>query len=383
MSTASGAVDRRSGVAPAVPWVLPEFSWLDEDGHGDRLSRLARLALDAEVAVVALVQGSRYVVVGQDGRIPELELRVQLPTGRLLHGQATLVEPGLPDQVWSGAYAGAPARVHGRSVTATAAVLRRGVHSWTQSDLACLDELALLAVTVVRAGLSDEASGRLEQLVSRLEAPLADLGDAVRRATELVETPQDPRLPRLADVVRQRLEVVEQVADELGDIGHDYPEYTSPEASVDLCELVRAMATRAVDGSDLPFGLDLPGHPVWVRLPAAMLERALWRLLLAAVDDADPVLPAGLRLTGADGEATVLVTIPGLGVPPANLVRLVGALATPGPLTSPVSIALDGARLVVRCDGVDARTDGSGTVITLVLGSPPEAVVRDPREVEP
>jgi hypothetical protein len=150
-----------------------------------------------------------------------------------------------------------------------------------------------MTVTLTRAELRNDAADRVEVLASRLAAGLDDLGDVVRLTAALVETPQDPRLPRMADVARHRLSEVELVADQL-DAALDRTQGETP-ATIDLTELIRVIGARSIPDGEPALHLELPDRSVWVRRPAAHLERSLWRLLSAAAEDADPVLGGRVR----------------------------------------------------------------------------------------
>jgi GAF domain-containing protein len=368
MAPATLGVYRPEIAGRTVPLMLPGLCEVQLDGHADRVSRVARQALGAEASVVALVSGDLHLVVGHEGRIPELDTQLRFPSDGPCGGQVELVERGNPDAAWVAAYAGTPVEVRGQALMCLAAVLRSDGGTWSGRDLARLDEFATLAATVIATELRDEASVRVEELVPRLAAPLGDLGDAVRNATDLVETPQDPRLPRMADVVRHRLEAVELLAGQLDEARSDVARSAKVHPRIDLTELLRFIVARYP--SAYPRAeplLDLPDRPVWVRQAGAPLDRALSRLVSAAVCDGDTAMQARVRLTEADDVGTVEVDVPGRGVPLPGLLRLVGAVTTLAAEPAPVSVRLDPGLLQVHAPGLEARTDASGSVITVTL----------------
>jgi len=364
MTPAARGVERATRRLP----LSAERSYLDRDGHADRLSRLARRALAGDAAFLALVAGDGSVLVGQDGWIPHLDLAGIVTDGEPGHGRLTLVEPDHPDRRWALAYAGIPIEVAGLMVTALVGVLHADPWTWTPAQLACVEEFAPLAVSVVQDGLRDETEDRIEELVPRLVAPLAELDDVVRRTSDLVETPEDPRLPRMADVVRRRLAALELVAGQLEEVSRGATFTWVSRPDVDLGRLVGVVAARSVTTdprSDLL--VELPDRPVWVRAAIAPLDRALSRLLAAAIHDADPAGRGLVRVTGDGQVATVEVAVPGSGIPLPDLVRLVGAVTALVLGSSPVSMQLGEKGLQIRSRGLEARSDASGTVVRLVL----------------
>jgi signal transduction histidine kinase len=365
MNPAALGVGRVSAVDGPVPQVLPHLAYVDLDGHTDRVSRLVRQALRADAAIVGMVAGARFLLVGQDGQVPHLQPAFELLDDGPCHGQLTLPERDHQDRAWAAAYAGAPVEIPGLALTALVGVVRPDPWTWSADQLDCLDEYAQLAVSVIHTELRDEVLARLEDLVPRLAGPLDDLDDVVRRTTDLVERPGDPRLPRMADVVRHRLDAVEVVAGQLGELSHAR---TGGSPEIDLCKVVRVVTSRSVTSdprSELV--VELPDRPVWVAHPRVALERAVSRLVSAAVHDAVPAARGRVQVSDADGAALLEVVVPGPGIPLPGLLRLVGATETLTPEPAPVAVSLDAGRLVVRSRELEARTDSSGSVIRLVL----------------
>lgn len=335
----------------------------------DRLSRLARELVDAEAALVALVGDDRHVIVGQVGTVPDLEPILRLSLDRSFRGKISVAERANPEKTWDTVYSGVPIEISGSVVVALVGVLRPRLRTWSRQQQARLDELAMLTVAIIedqnRAGMAQ----CLEELIGRIAVPLGDLASAVRRTTDLIETPTDPRLPRMADVVRRRLAAVEEIAHELDAMAANTRQVGGVRPALDLRDPVRRAVDRTVpSGRPDQVLVDLPVDPVWVCLPPGPAARALSGIFAAAIHHAATDTRARISLEEVDGRATVFVTSPGHSMPLPDLLRVVGDADVLDPEGSPVSVSLtvDGAR--VHRQGLDARTGTSGTTFTIDLG---------------
>lgn len=369
------------GDADSVARVLKFPVWRsgpvdDGDGPCDRLSRLARELLDAEAALVALVGDDRHVIVGQVGTVPDLEPILRLSLDRSFRGQLSVAERANPEKTWATVYSGVPLEISGSVVVALVGVLRPRLRTWSGQQQARLDELAMLTVTIIEDQVRAGVAQRLEELIGRIVLPLGDLAGAVRRTTDLIENPSDPRLPRMADVVRRRLAAVEEVAHELDAMAANARTVDGASPALDLRDTVRRAVDRSAPSGDAGQVLvDLPADPVWVCLPHGPAERALSGIFAAAVHHAATDQTARISVTESDGTAAVFVTSPGHSMPLPDLLRVVGDAEVLDPAGSPVSVSLtaDGAR--VHRQGLDVITGASGTVFTIhvAVGAGPPA----------
>ena len=338
------------------------------DGPCDRLSRLARELMDAEAALVALVGDDRHVIVGQVGTVPDLEPILRLSLDRSFRGQISVAERANPETTWDTVYSGVPLEISGSVVVALVGVLRPRLRTWSGQQQARLDELAMLTVAIIEDQVRAGVAQRLEELIGRIVLPLGDLAGAVRRMTDLIETPPDPRLPRMADVVRRRLAAVEEVAHELDAMAAHARPVDGARPALDLRETVRrAVGRSAPSGRADQVLVDLPVDPVWVCLLPGPAERALSGIFAAAVHHAATDGTVRISLTEVDGRAAVFVTSPGHSMPLPDLLRVVGDAEVLDPEGAAVSVSLteDGAR--VHRQGLDVLTGASGTLFTIHL----------------
>jgi signal transduction histidine kinase len=268
------------------------------------------------------------------------------------------------------AYAGAPLRLaDGGPVLGTLCVVEPHPRHWTEDDLATLDELAEVAETELNYRVQAREVELVCNLALRLPDPVDRLGDAVRTIATLVERPEDPRLPRTADVARERFQAVETLTEDLTRAAAAQRRARPAEAgSVELnARLARVigMVQSAARRQDLV--VEMPPDSLWVRALTAELDRALSLTLVTALHHAGDTGPVKVRLRADSGVARLSVVSPGFAVPVNELLRVVGGFRHEPTDAEPVDVTVRAGVTRVRGALAEARTGSDGTIVEVAL----------------
>ncbi len=365
---------------------LRESGLLQHDDHEpfDRITRLTRRLLLAKTALISLVGEDRQTFIGQDGVRPDLAeqrgsplthsyCRFVVATGERLvvpdaRESALLRESPAITEHDAVAYAGVPLGLPDGEMLGTLCVIEPGPRDWTEEELETLAELAEVARTELAYRVRTRNAELVEQLALRLPEPVTRLGDAVRTTASLVERPDDPRLPRTADVARTRYQVVEALSDDLAHAATSQRERRRKEPeTVDLSERLRRSVQLVRSSARVgDLSLNAPAVPVHVRWVTRELDRALALVLVTALHHAADGAPVEVGLTAADGTAHLTVRCPGSGVPVAELLRVVGAFRTEANGEA-VDVAVRGGTTRVRGAVAEASVEQAQTRIGVRL----------------
>src|SRR5919112_4342319 len=259
-----------------------------------RITRLAKRLLGSHAAMITLVGDDRQTFIGHAGLRQDIAdeggtalshsfCRYAVATGERFvvvdaRESALLRESPAIEEHEQVAYAGAPLRLaDGGPVLGTLCVVEPHPRHWTEDDLATLDELAEVAQTELNYRVQAREVELVCNLALRLPDPVDRLGDAVRTIATLVERPEDPRLPRTADVARERFQAVETLTEDLTRAAAAQrrarpAEVGSVELNARLARVI-AMVQSAARRQDLV--LEMPPDSLWVRGHTADLDRAL------------------------------------------------------------------------------------------------------------
>lgn len=352
----------------------------------DRITRLAKRLLGAHASMISLVSDERQTFIGQvglrqdiadEGSIPLSHsfCRYAVATGErfvvmdardsaLLRESPVIAENNLL------AYAGVPLRRGDDGpMLGTLCVVEPHPRSWTEADLATLEELAQLARTELDYRLWTREIELVGRLALRLHDPVVRLGDAVRTTATLVEHPEDPRLPRTADVARERFEAVETLTEDLTRAAAAQRRARPAEpVLVELNERLQraaAMVQSAARHQDLV--LETPQQSIWVRGLTTELDRALSLTLVTALHHAGDTGPVQVRLWAEGGVARLSVVSPGFAAPVNELLRVVGSFRREPAAAEPVDVTARAGVTRVRGALAQARTGIEGTVVEVAL----------------
>ncbi len=372
----------------------------------DRLARLTRRVLGVETALVSLVGSDRQVFKGQDGVRPDLAAdrgspishsycRFAVATGEPLvvddaRESVLLRDSPAIEERDAVAYAGIPLRLRGGEVAGTLCVIEPYGREWTEDEIDMLTELAELARAELDHRVRDLGAQQLETLALRLPDPVARLGDAVRATADLVETPEDLRLPRTADVARGRYRTVETITGDLvraATIGQE--ERSSTPEVVDLAERLRAsVALARSNARPGDVVVEAPSHPVQVSWTRRELDRALALAVVTATHHADPGSPVVASLSTEDGRAVLRVLCPGNAVSVTELLRVVTAFEPTAETSTDTGTGTDVVDVAVRSSGTRVRGSVAEAVVTpggtsIVARLPLCAAADDPADLQP
>jgi signal transduction histidine kinase len=348
-----------------------------------------------QTAVVSVVDARRQTFKGHDGLPPDLQtegglaMRDSLCRLVVASGERLLVRDGRTDPLvrdsavvlahHQSAYAGVPLEVEDGEVVGTLCVFDPDPHEWTDSDVELLNELAALAVSEMEYRLRLKEVGGLESLALRLPEPVERLGEAVRSTAAIAEDPFDPRLPRMADVMRARLRPVETLTEDLHEAAGRHRDRRPAETvTVDLRQLVERvvrLVRSSVREEDL--AVDLPEDPVPVLATLPDLDRALTLAVMTAVHHlSDGHVTVDVR-PAARGGGTLRVSHPGRAVPVSDLLRVVSAFGSDDDRSVDVRVR-DGVTRA-RSEQATAVTAEGGTTLEVSLAGPQHSRVPQPR----
>ena len=352
----------------------------------EHVTRLARRLLAADTALVSLVGEDRQGFPGHDGLDPSLRDESGSPIAHSFCRYAVASgEPFVIDDARRSpllrespaiaernvvAYAGVPLRVHTGEVLGTLCVIHSSPRDWTDHDIALLDELAALVRTEIDHRLRLKDVEEVETLALRLPEPVGRLSDVVRTTASLVERPGDPRLPRMADVARERLATVEAVTQDLARAVGEHRRHIEPvgPVEVDLASRVRR-TLRLLQAASRPEDVraSVPDAPVVVTWPAARLDRALSSLLLTAMLHMDEHGVLTVDLVPTEDGAHLTVVTPGPALPVTDLLRVVSVFAPEETEVDPVDVSARRGVTRVRNRWAAARSGGEGTTVEVSL----------------
>lgn len=348
----------------------------------DRITRLARSMLGVESAMVTLVDRDRQFFkssAGLTGRLAEergSSLDRSLCKVAVASGQRLLVEDARSDPLVRNspavtedgieAYAGHPLRISTGHIFGTLCVVEKSSRYWTESELQVLEDLAGLTVAEIEYQLRMRELDGLETLAHRLPSVVNQLASAVRSTATLADTPDDPRLPRLAEVARQRMGIVEALTNDLQETATSTRSRRPAPNSVDLGALVRR--TCALIGSGVrPEDLVVRAgdRPVMVQWHGPDLGQAVSLLVIAALHHLGSGRRVEVEVAVSDREARARFLSPGHQMPTGDLLRAVSGFSTAAGAASRVTSR--DRRTTVRNGPVTATASASGTEFVLTL----------------
>ena len=387
VSHAAGRAAGIEGADDARLQTLRDSGLLEADDTEpfDRLARLTRRLLNVDTALISLVGEERQVFKGQDGVRPDLApergsplshsyCKFAVATGEplvvndarrspLLHDSPAITER---DAV---AYAGIPLRLGADGdVMGTLCVVESQAREWTEGELATLAELAEVARTELDYRVKILAADQVEELALRLPEPVNRLGDAVRSTASMVEQPDDPRLPRTADVARGRFKAVETISEDLARAAGAQRTSRRPQVqTVDLRErLAHAVDLALSNARPEDITVELPPSPVSVEAIRGDVDRALSLAVVTATHHAQIGSPTEVTLRAEAGQALLRVHCPVNSVPVAELLRVVGAFQH-GINTDALDVAVRSTGTRVRGRVAEASVGPSGTTLEAQL----------------
>lgn len=185
----------------------------------------------------------------------------------------------------------------------------RAVELWIQRELRTLDT----AKDDFVANVSHE-----------LRTPLTTISGYVELVAEEFEGRLEPRHERMLDATRRNVTRLTMLIDDLLTLQHAEGSSQQME-SIDLSVLVREVAMDvkiAAARRDIRIGVRCPDLPVPVLADRAMLHRALVNLVTNAVKFSQDAGVVDLAVTAHRGQADVMVSDRGIGIPAGELDRL-------------------------------------------------------------
>lgn len=297
----------------------------------DRITRLAKRLLGADVAMVCLVDDEHQFFKSATGIKPDVPRLQPLSHSFCKYSIATgdnfVVRNARQDPMVRnspgievndiGAYAGSPLETSRGNVLGTVCVVHHEPYDWTDDEIALLEELSAVAVTEIEYRLRIQEAETIRVLCDRLVEPLETLFDAVRFTADLADHPEDPRLPGMAQTVLQRMRAVETITADLRS-AVTTSALTGP--SVDLVAVLdRSLALAGAHTDTGMVEVKCPERPM-VRARGS-LARPLAALVQAVVQNLGERCRVEVTRTGATVELSV--SSPGSGLPNSTLLRLV------------------------------------------------------------
>ena len=351
----------------------------------DTLTHLAsalKQALNVSIAYVALPEEGRLVLIGHLGEPGGATGWREMPMERSVCAAALAVRETVMvddlsvdglftpsaelEEVGAVAFAAVPLGMPDGEMVGALCVGQAKKRAWSRRDRAVLTHMAAAAALILRHRSTIHAAATLAQSVAGLDGPLKALTDQVRRLTTMVAEHDDPRVRRTAALAGNRVQEVER----LMHAAHAAARRTvkrSAETNVELTGLVRRSVSSAanVSGSE-QFRFDPKTPALMVRGDPLELEHSLTALLLTVAEYAAGTNEIHLRLI--ERKLAVLLDIIdlGLGVPAAELVRMlsrfrVGAESTAG------TLHLVGGVVFADRGIVRARSSARGTAFRITL----------------
>lgn len=354
-----------------------------EGGSFDRITQLTRQVLKVDSAMVTLVDRDRQVFKSQTGLSGRLaadggsEIDRSFCKVAVASGQRFLVEDAKTDPLVRnsrlvtedglGAYAGAPLKISTGQIFGTLCVVEETARRWSEEEIEILENFAALTVAEIEYRLKTRELAGLETLAQRLPAPLRRLGDVVRSTAALADTPDDPRLPRMAEQARYRLDAVEALTQDLQQFATSAGTRRSAGPhGVDLTALVQHTCGR-VGSAARPQDLEVQTgeESVWVTWDGPDLGQGLSRIVMAALHHLGDGQRVDATLTVEGDDARVSFTSPGQLMPVGDLLRAASGFSTED-RASP-NVTSRQRETTVRNGPLRATTSASGTEFVLTL----------------
>ncbi|HXH80231.1 GAF domain-containing protein [Nocardioides sp.] len=355
----------------------------ETDDSFDRITRLARTVLRVDGAMVSLVDRNRQMFkshVGLSGRMASesgSDLDRSFCKVAVASGKPFLIEDARADPLVRNsplvtedgieAYAGAPLKISTGHIFGTLCVFEETPRRWSEAEVEILEDFAAMTVAEIEYRMKTREVAGLEALAHRLPGPVARLGDVVRSTAALVDTPDDPRLPRMAEQARYRLAAVEALTQDLAQsAASTRTRRPSGPLRVDLTALVQRIC-RLVGSAARPEDLEVRtgDEPVYVTWEGPDLGQGLSLVVMAALHHLGPGQRADVSLTRESEHVRVSVTSPGRLMPVGDLLRASGGFVTDEGATSNVTSRQ--RQTTVRNGPLSATTSASGSRFELVL----------------
>lgn len=255
-------------------------------------------------------------------------------------------------------------------VLGTLCVIHSSTRQWSDHAVETLEEQAGLVRTEMEHRLRLQVD-QVEALALRLPDQVGRLADVVRILASLAEHPEDPRLPRMADVARERLITVEALTQDLEQAVQAHrPVDRSGPVRIDVGSRLRralGLVRAAFRAEDIV--ADLSDEPVEAIWPAARLDRALSLLLITAMQNMGEQSALSVRLAATGDGARITVTAPGHAVPLTQVMRVVGAFAPDGDAEAPVDVSARPGGTRVRNQWASVLSGPGGATFEVVLPS--------------
>ena len=382
----SQTLDQRLTARPVIDVSLSDVFVSSPQDAFDRITRLAQRLFDVEFAVISLVQADRQRIVCGLGDIEDAP--TELPLNRswcrfvVASGEVLVVDDTLESPLLNGipglradlrSYAGHPLTDGVGKVIGTLCVAGARPRLWGPDELQALGDLAAMAQSEIDHRIRSQLLERMAGIVERSQENLDGLVEAVVAMSEIAEEQEDPRLARLSDVAKERLEPLHRDSDDLRVLVAGAPHEGEEPVLVDVRTYLREAVALVTSGDDdRRVVLDLATEPLWSLMQPGALQRALSLILMRTLHQlrSGESVKVGLSaVAGHHGEAARLeVHAPGSALPVLELVRLVSRLArvggpgrdTPG---EPTLSARHGAT-TVRKASVSATTGTTGTTVS-------------------
>ena len=354
-----------------------------DGGSFDTITRLARNVLQVDGAMVSLVDRDRQMFksqVGLSGRMASeggSDLDRSFCKVAVASGQRFLVEDARADPLVRHsrlvtedgveAYAGAPLKISTGHIFGTLCVVEESPRQWSEEEVKILEDLAALTVAEIEYRLKSREVVGLETLARRLPAPVSRLGDVVRSTAALTDTPEDPRLPRLAEQARYRLGAVEAITQDLEQSASiTRARRPSGPLRVDLAALVQRIC-RLVGSAARSEDLEVRTgkEPVYVSWEGPDLGQGLSLVVMAALHHLGAGHRVDVTLTTEAEHVRVSITSPGHLMPVGDLLRASGGFVTDEGAASNVTSRQ--RQTTVRNGPLTATTSAGGTEFTLQL----------------
>lgn len=349
----------------------------------DTITRLARSVLRVDAAMVSLVDKDRQVFksqLGLSGRLASDNgsgldrsfCKVAVASGQRFLIEDARIDPMVRDSrlvTEDGvvAYAGTPLEISTGHIYGTLCVIDESPREWSEGELEILEDLAALTIAEIEYRLKAQEMAGLEVLAQRLPSPVRRLGDVVRSTASLADTPDDPRLPRMAEQARHRLGAVEALTQDLEQVAASTRERRPPgPLTVDLRALL-LRTCRLIGSAARPEDLAVRtgDQPALVAWEGPDLGRGLSRIVMASLQH----LGAGQHMEvtlKVDAESVkIRVDSPGHLMPAGDLLRAASGFATEEGAASNVSLRQ--RRTTVRSGPLTATTSPTGTEFELIL----------------
>lgn len=349
----------------------------------DRITRIARSTLKVDAAMVSLVDRDRQVFKSQLGLSGQLAADNGSGLDRsfckvaVASGQRFLIEDARTDPLVREsrlvsedgvvAYAGTPLQVSTGHIYGTLCVVEESPRQWSEEELEVLEDLAALTVAEIEYRLKTREVDRLEALAQRLPSPVGRLGDVVRSTATLADTPDDPRLPRMAEQARNRLGAVEALAQDLEHAATSTRTRRPPgPLTLDLRALL-LRTCRLIGSAARPEDLqvltdDRPAMVVW---EGPDLGQGLSRIVMAALQHLGAGQRVQVTLEVEADAVQIRVTSPGHPMPTGDLLRAASGFATDDGAASKVSARK--RQTTVRSGPLTATTSPAGSEFELTL----------------